>query len=106
MYRIGSLKHLYNASTVIGGNICYFMSKYGIYEHEWYLPISIIYNKINKFVVEDFNIDNQSDAVAIRELCESRDLCDYRIFDKRNTDTLVWCIRGQRPYHIDMLCTR
>ena len=47
--------------------------------HEWYQPISTIYNKINKFVVENFNIDNQSDAVAIRELCESRDFCDDRI---------------------------
>ena len=32
----------YNASTVIGENIRYLMSKYGIYEHEWYLPICII----------------------------------------------------------------
>ena len=60
---------LYNASTVTGETIRYLMSKYGIYEHEWYQPICTIYNKINKIVVEDLNIDNQSDAVAIRQLC-------------------------------------
>ena len=54
---------LYNAFTVTGENIGYLMSKYHILEHEWYLPICTICNKINKFVVEDFNIDNQSDAV-------------------------------------------
>ena len=85
----------YNASTVIGENIRYFMSKYGIYEHEWYLPICTIYNKISKFVVEDFNIDNQRDAVEIRELCESRGFCDDRKFD-----------RAELNMFIDMLCTR
>ena len=73
---------LYNASTVTGENICYLMSKCGIYEHEWYKLIYTIYNQINNFVEEDFNVDNQSDAVAIRELCESRDSCDDRIFDR------------------------
>ena len=38
---------LYNASTVIGENIRYLMSKYGIYEHEWYLPICPIFNKMS-----------------------------------------------------------
>ena len=38
---------LYNASTVIVENIRYLMSKYGINEHEWYLPICPIYNKIS-----------------------------------------------------------
>ena len=54
---------LYNASTVIGENIHYLMSKYGIlFEHEWHQLICTIYNNINKFVVENFNIDNQSDT--------------------------------------------
>ena len=48
---------LYNAPIVIGENIRY-MSKYNIYEHEWYQPICTIYNKINTFVVEGFSIDN------------------------------------------------
>ena len=51
--------------------------------------------KINKFVVADFNIDNQSDAVAIRELCKSRDSCDDQIFD-----------RAELNVFIDILCTR
>ena len=38
---------LYNASTVTGENIRYFMSKYGIYEHEWYQPTCTIYNCSN-----------------------------------------------------------
>ena len=72
------------------------MFKYGIYEYEWYLPICIICNtiiQVNK-LVEDFNIDNQSDAVAIRDLCESRDSCDDGIFD-----------RAELNMFIDMLCT-
>ena len=36
----------------------------------------------NNFVVEDFIIDNQSDAVVIRELCESRVSCDHGSFHR------------------------
>ena len=68
---------LYNASTVIGENIPYLMSKYGIYEHEWYLPICIIYNKIDKFVVCDDRIIDR--AVICSLICyvlvEHRSVC-------------------------------
>ena len=86
---------LYNTSTVTSEDIRNLMSKYGIYEHEWHQLICTIYNKINKFLVEDFNIDNQSDAVAIREFCESRESCDNQIFD-----------RTELNMFIDMVCTR
>ena len=43
----------------------------------------------NNFVVEDFIIDNQSDAVVIRELC------DHGSFH-----------RAELNMFIDMLCTR
>ena len=44
----------YNASTVTGENIRYLMSKYGIYEHEWYQPTCTIYNCSNVVVSVQF----------------------------------------------------
>ena len=48
------------------------------------------------FVGENFNIDNQSDAVANRKLCELRGSCDDRIFDRAELNIMF----------IDMLCIR
>ena len=34
---------LYNNSTTLGENICYFMYKYKIYDYEWYESINVIF---------------------------------------------------------------
>ena len=34
---------LYNYSTILGENICYFMYKYKIYDYEWYESIKVIF---------------------------------------------------------------
>ena len=72
---------LYNNSTTLGENIRYFMYKYKIYDYEWYEPINLIFKQIDRYVLSRLDENVQCDAVAIRELCESRDSCDDLIFD-------------------------
>ena len=72
---------LYNNSTTLGENIRYFMYKYKIYNYEWYDSINVIFKKIDRYVLFGLDEDVQCDAIAIRELCESRDSCDDLMFD-------------------------
>ena len=72
---------LYNNSTTLGENIRYFMYKYKIYNYEWYDSINVIFKKIDRYVLSRLDEDVQCDAIAIRELCESRDSCDDLMFD-------------------------
>ena len=61
--------------------IRYFMYKYKIYDYEWYDSINVIFKKIDRYVLSRLDEDVQCDAIAIRELCESRDSCDDLMFD-------------------------
>ena len=72
---------LYNNSTTLGENIRYFMYKYKIYDYEWYDSMNVIFQKIDRYVLSRLDEDVQCDAIAIRELCESRDSCDDLMFD-------------------------
>ena len=72
---------LYNNSTTLGENILYFMYKYKIYDYEWYDSINLIFKKIDRSVFSRLDEDVQCDAVAIGELCKSRDSCDDLMFD-------------------------
>ena len=72
---------LYNNSTTLGENIRYFMYKYKIYDYEWYDSINVIFKKIDRYVLSRLDEDVQCDAIAIRELCESRDSCYDLMFD-------------------------
>ena len=72
---------LYNNSTTLGENIRYFTYKYKIYNYEWYDSINVIFKKIDRYVLSRLDEDVQCDAIAIRELCESRDSCDDLMFD-------------------------
>ena len=72
---------LYNNSTTLGENIRYFMYKYKIYDYEWYDSINVIFKKIDRYVLSRLDEDVQCDAIAMRELCESRDSCDDLMFD-------------------------
>ena len=58
------------------------MYKYKIYDYEWYESITVIFKKINSYVLSRLDEDVQCDAVAIRELCESRDSYDDLMFDR------------------------
>ena len=57
------------------------MYKYKIYDYEWYDSINVIFKKIDRYVLSRLDEYVQCDAVAIRELCESRDSCDDLTFD-------------------------
>ena len=63
---------LLNNSTTLGENIRYFMYKYKIYDYEWYESINVIFKKIDSYVLSRLDEDVRYDAIAIRELCESR----------------------------------
>ena len=85
---------MYNNSTTLGENIRYFMYKYKIYDYEWYDSINVIFKKIDRYVLSRLDEDVQCDAVAIRELCESRDSCADLMFD-----------RSELHIFIETLCT-
>ena len=72
---------LYTNSTTLGENFRYFMYKYKIYDYEWYDTNNVIFKKIDRYVLSRLDEDVQCDAIAIRELCESRDSCDNLMFD-------------------------
>ena len=69
-----TVKHSLNmSSTTLGENIRYFMFKYGIYMSEWYGPLSVIYGKIQKYILNETSIVNKGTGIAIRDLCNARD---------------------------------
>ena len=70
------------------------MYKYKIYDYEWYEYINVIFKKIDSYVLSRLDENVWCDAVAIRELCESRDSCDDLMFD-----------RGELHIFIEALCT-
>ena len=70
------------------------MYKYKIYDYEWYGSINVIFKKIDSYVLSRLDEDVRCDAIAIRELCESRDSCDDLMFD-----------RGELHIFIETLCT-
>ena len=85
---------LCNNSTTLGENIRYFMYKYKIYDYEWHESINVIFKKIDSYVLSRLDKDVRCDAIAIRELCESRDSCDNLMLD-----------RGELHIFIETLCT-
>ena len=67
------------SSTTLGENIRYFMFKYGIYISKWYGPLSVLYGKIQKHILNETSIFNKCTGVAIRDLCNARDSNVYII---------------------------
>ena len=61
------------SSTTLGENIQYFMLKYGIYMSEWYGPLSVLYGKNQKHILNETSIINKCTGIAIRDLCNARD---------------------------------
>ena len=43
--------------------------------------MNVIFKKIDRYVLSRLDEDVQCDAIASRELCESRDSCDDLMFD-------------------------
>ena len=58
------------------------MYNYKIYDYEWYESINVIFKKIDSYVLSRLDEDVQRDAIAIREVCESRDSSDDLMFDR------------------------
>ena len=94
LYGSMSKLSLCNNSTTLGENIRYFMCKYTISDFEWYESINVIFKKIDSYVLSRLDEDVRCDAIAIRELCESRDSCDDLMLD-----------RGELHIFIGTLCT-
>ena len=69
-----TVKHsLSMSSTTLGENIRYFMLKYGIYMSEWYGPLSVLYGKIQNYILNETSIVNNCIGIAIRDICNARD---------------------------------
>ena len=89
-----TVKHsLSMSSTTLGENIRYFMFKYGIYMSEWYGPLSELYGKIQKYIINETSIVNKCTGIAIRDLCNARDSNVYIMPD------------NEYPSIIEILCT-
>ena len=79
-----TVKHSFRmSSTTLGENIRYFMFKYGIYMSEWYGPLSVLHEKIQKHILNKTSIVNKCTGIAIRELCNARDsnVLSYQIMN-------------------------
>ena len=75
---IRTVKHsLSMSSTTLGENIRYFMFKYGIYISEWYGPLSVLHGKNQKHILNETSIVNKCTGIAIRDLCNARDINVY-----------------------------
>ena len=65
------------SSTTLGENIQYFMFKYAIYMSEWYGHMSVFYGKIQKHILNEASIVIKCTGIAIRDLCNARDINAY-----------------------------
>ena len=83
---------LYNNSTTIGENIRYFMYKYKITVDEWDQPLKVLYDKIDKYICQFKKLDIECTAMAVRELCESRDSYDTQIFGRAELNTVIYTL--------------
>ena len=89
-----TVKHsLSMSSTTLGENIRSFMFKYGIYMSQWYGPLSVLYGKIQKYILNETSIVNKCTGSAIRDLCKARHSTVYIMPD------------NEYIYIIDILCT-
>ena len=91
---------LNNVSTTIGENLRYFMYKYMIQEYDWYEPITIIYKKIDSYMLSHFNAKVQCDAAVIRELCESRDSCGDLLFSRKELEVFIEMLCIKKLYYV------
>ena len=80
---------LYNCTTTLGENIKYFMYKYRINQSDWNGSINVVFNKIDIYADQHTNINDKCTATAVRELCETRDMCDTQFFDRGELKVII-----------------
>ena len=61
------------SSSNPGENIRYFIFIYGMYMSGWYGPLSVLYGKIQKRILNETTIVNKCIGIAIHDLCNARD---------------------------------
>ena len=71
---------LYNMNTTICENIKYFMYQYNFNLQDWHKPSWVIYSKIDIHVNKQLDYDAECTAMAVRDLCISRDTCNNQFF--------------------------
>ena len=77
---------------MISENIRYFMYKYKITVDEWDQPLKVLYDKIDKYLCQFKKLDIEWTAMAVRELCESRDSYDTQIFGRAELNTVIYTL--------------
>ena len=82
-------------NTPIGENMRYCMHKFKITQQDWLQPITVIYRKIDQYIDKYYDCNVESIATAVRELCESRDMCNNQFFERPQLDLVI-----------GMLCTQ
>ena len=71
------------------------MYKYRISHYDWKGSINVLYNKIDIYAEKLTNINDKCIATGVRELCETRDMCDCN----SSTD------HGELKVRIHNMCT-
>ena len=85
---------LFNMNTTIGENIRYFMYKFNFNLQDWHKPIRVIYKKIDVHVNTQLDYDAECMAMAVRDLCISRDIGNNQFFEHNHLKVII-----------DTLCT-
>ena len=85
---------MHNANSTLGENVRYFMYKCNLTLDDRNQNINNIYTKVELYVNNHADRAVECVAIAIRELCDMRDL----------GDTQVFC-GSELKFMIDMLCT-
>ena len=86
---------MHNANSTLCENFRYFMYKYNITNDDWNQNINNIYKKVDLYVNNHDDRAVECFAIAIRELCDMRDLDDTQVFSD-----------SELKFMIDMLCTK
>ena len=65
---------MHNANSTLGDNVRYLMYKYNLTLDDWNQNINNIHQKVGMYVNNHAGREVERDAIAVRELCDMRDL--------------------------------
>ena len=75
---------LQNGNSALGENVRYLMHKYDIVNSDWSQNIDILYSKVEVYINRLMNINHKCTGSVIRELCETRDICNTHFLSPMN----------------------
>ena len=95
LYNIIVKYSMHTANSTLGKNVSYFTNKYNLTLDDWNQNISNILKKVDMYVNNHADRAVECVAIAVRELCDLRDLDDTLVFSG-----------SKLKFMINMLCTK